>query len=178
MPTVTPTVRIALPIAADAAPPAEELHLRALEPQDIATLSQRFAAIEPWTLYPFSAAAFETFFTQHDPGAERFAFVSDDCLAGAAVIRPNWLRGPYLQFLTVFPEFHGKGFAPAFLKWFESEAKKGQHKNLWVATSDFNTKARRIYAKFGFEPAANIDDLVKNGVNEILMRKKLSDTNS
>ena len=85
------------------------------------------------------------------------------------------LRGPYLQFLGVLPTFQRLGLGRAMLTWFEKEARARGERNLWVATSDFNQNALRFYEHQGFEHAAVLDDLVRDGISEILLRKRLCD---
>lgn len=60
------------------------------------------------------------------------------------------------------------------LGWLEGEARAGRQRNLWVAASDFNTRARGFYAGHGFVEAATLDDLVTEGRAEILMRKRVA----
>jgi ribosomal protein S18 acetylase RimI-like enzyme len=98
----------------------------------------------------------------------------DGAVAGAAVVRPGWLRGPYLQFLAVVPEAQGRGIGGALLAWMEREARGAKERNLWVAASEINTGAIRLYERFGFRQIATLDDLAWDGRAEILMRKRLT----
>jgi GNAT superfamily N-acetyltransferase len=137
-------------------------------------LGPMFAAIDPWARYPYPASALVQYLAGEEPGAPRYALLVGEETAGAAGLRLNWLRGPYLQFLAVLPTFQGLGIGALFLAWMEEQARARGERNLWVCTSDFNADALRFYARHGFEKAAVLDGLVKDGQGEILMRKQIS----
>lgn len=132
-----------------------------------------FAGIDPWAAYGYPAAALGAFLAAAEPGAHRFALQLGDAIAGAAVIRPGWLRGPYLQFLGLVPGFQRRGLGGALLAWMEREARAAKERNLWVAASEINTDAIRLYERHGFTQTAKLDDLAWDGRAEILMRKRL-----
>jgi ribosomal protein S18 acetylase RimI-like enzyme len=54
----------------------------------------------------------------------------------------------------------------------ESEA--GQVGNLWLCVSAFNSRAIAFYERQGFQPVADLPDLVTPGFAELLMRKRLA----
>jgi len=132
-----------------------------------------FAAIDPWATYGYPVSALAGFLSAQEPGAPRFALKLDAALVGAGVLRPGWLRGPYLQFLAILPGFQGRGLGSAVLDWMEREARAGNERNLWVAASEINTGALRLYERHGFTRTAKLDDLAWDGRAEILLRKRL-----
>jgi diamine N-acetyltransferase len=138
-----------------------------------AALATAFADIDPWRRYPYPAGQIETYLTTLEAGAPRFVIRLGTDIAGAVGIREMWLRGPYLQFLGVLPLYQRHGLGRVILAWFESTARRDDSRNLWVATSDFNTEAIRFYERFGFKRVVQLDDLVRDGKTEILLRKKL-----
>ena len=140
---------------------------------EVARLAAVFAAINPWAAYGYPASALSNFLSDAEVGAPRFALQIGEELAGAAVIRTAWLRGPYLQFIGVVPAHQNHGLGSAVLDWMEAEARAAKERNLWVAVSEINSDAQRLYEHHGFTPAAQLDDLVWDGRTEILMRKRL-----
>ena len=144
-----------------------------LAADDAQRLGLAFAAIDPWATYGYPASVLASFLATAEPGAPRFALVSAGKIAGAAVIRTAWLRGPYLQFLAVLPAHQGRGLGSAFLAWMEAEARAAQERNLWVAASDINADAIRFYERHGFKSTAVLDGLVYDDRTEILFRKRL-----
>ena len=131
------------------------------------------AQIDPWARHNSPASALRSYLTTVETDAPRFAILADNQLAGAMGVRKNWLRGPYLQFLVVLPAFQGTGVGRTALAWLEGEARAVGAQNLWVAASDFNTRAIAFYEAHGFQPVANLDDLVSVGMSEVLFRKRL-----
>lgn len=144
-----------------------------LDPRDAAHLGEAFAAIEPWVRYPYPPSALAGYFAQTVPGAPHFAITCDGLLAGVAGLKLDWLRGPYIQFLGVLPAFQGKGLGGAALGWLIARAQAAGERNIWVCASDFNTAARRFYATHGFAEVAILPDLVRDGRDEILLRRSL-----
>jgi len=145
-----------------------------LSPSEGKRLGAIFAGIDPWAAYGYAATTLSTFLASPEPGTQRLALMLDGDTVGAAVVRPGWLRGPYLQFLAVVPGAQGRGIGCALLAWMESEARAAKERNLWVAASEINTGAIRLYERHGFKQVAKLDDLAWDGRAEILMRKRLA----
>lgn len=133
-----------------------------------------FAAMEPWSRYPYPADVLAAYLALVEAHAPRFAIVEGDDVRGAVGVQLAWLRGPYLQFLGIVPECQGNGLGGAVLAWLERDARRCGHRNLFVCTSDFNAGAERFYARHGFARAAVLDGLVLEGTAEILLRKRLT----
>lgn len=151
--------------------------LRALRPlsrDEAQSLGAAFAAMPPWSAYPFSADALAAYLARSEPHAPRRAITCGGEIAGAVGWRLDWLRGPYLQFLGLLSAYQGRGLGEAVLTWLEHEARTAGERNLWVAVSDFNHGAIRFYARHGYVETARLDDLVRDGRSEILMRKRLA----
>lgn len=150
-----------------------EIVLEPMTPDGAGMLGEAFAGIDPWARYPFSASALEGYLGTNEAGAPRYAIRAGGALAGATGVRHAWLRGPYLQFLGVLPSFQSLGIGGRVVAWFEAEARASNERNIWVATSDFNSDALRFYERHGFQRAALLDGLVRDGVAEVLLRKRL-----
>lgn len=45
--------------------------------------------------------------------------------------------------------------------------------NLWTTATESNISAQAFYARCGFEIAGTLPNLIRPGLNEILLRKKL-----
>ena len=149
------------------------LFLTPLRAGDAGRLGTAFAAIDPWASIPYSPAALTSYFAASEPTAPRYAIRAGETLVGALGVRMNWLRGPYIQFLGLFPVGQSQRAGSRVLGWFENEARENSQNNLWVAASDTNTGALRFYRRHGFEPVAGLDGLVSDGRTEILLRKRL-----
>ncbi len=160
----SPTEAIAISATLRASPctPAEARELAAI-----------FAGMEPWSRYPFPAVALETYLASDETGAPRYAIRLQNRLAGALGLRLNWLRGPYIQFFGMAPGAQGEGAGSHVLDRLIEDARASGERNLWVASSAFNTSALRFYERHGFVRVAELDGLVQEGIDEILLRKRL-----
>jgi diamine N-acetyltransferase len=152
--------------------PVQLSPVRADEAADLAT---RMAAIPPWSTYLVKPAHLESLFRMSAGGAVALALRRSYLAAplGVAVIRSPWLIGPYMQFLGLDPSAQGQGIGTRVLRWMEAEAKLVGARNLWICAAGFNADAQRLYHRNGFETVVALEDLIQDGVPEILMRKRL-----
>jgi len=140
---------------------------------DAAPLADAVAELEPWRTYAYPAPKLAAYLARAEPGAPRFVLRHDGRLAGGIGLRLNWMRGPYIQFLAVLPPLQCQGFGSAAVAWVEAQALQGGERNLWIAASEINAHARRLYERLGFREVARLDELVCDGRAEILYRKRL-----
>ena len=136
-------------------------------------LGKAFTEIDPWRRYPYPASALEAYLCGNETGAPRYVIRVGRALAGAVGVREVWLRGPYMQFLGILPSFQRLGIGKLVLDWFEAAARQRDDRNIWVTASDFNADAIRFYERFGFGRVASLEDLVRDGKTELLLRKSL-----
>jgi diamine N-acetyltransferase len=136
-------------------------------------LAEAVALLEPWRTYAHPAAKLAAFLAKREAGAPRFLLRRDGKVLGGIVVRLNWMRGPYIQFLAVLPPYQCQGVGSAVAAWVEAQARLGGDRNLWIAASEINARARRLYERLGFREVAKLDDLVCEGRSEILYRKRL-----
>lgn len=139
---------------------------------DAEVLGAAFAGMEPWLGYRVPPGRLAVFLGSSEPGCVRFAIRHEGALAGAIVIRDPWLLGPYLQFLGLLPGQQGRGLGRAVLAWMEREAPR-EARNLWLCVTASNVRARAFYERAGFELVSTLPDLVADGTDELLMRRRL-----
>lgn len=149
--------------------------LEPMVPDAAERLGDALAAIDPWARYGFTPTALTAYLADDEPGAPRYVICVNGQIAGAVGLRTSWLRGPYLQFLGIVPAYQGDGIGGSVLQWFEDNARAAGARNLWVAVSAFNSGAMRFYQQHGFQPAAELDNLLQDGISESLLRKNLCD---
>lgn len=147
--------------------------LEPLPDEAAATLGTAFAAIDPWKRLGFAPQRLTLFLSSRDENSARLAVTHGEEIAGFICVDRKWLCGPYLHFLGVLPGYQGRGIGSAVIDWFLQEAREAGERNAWVCVSDFNDRAKAIYAKHGFAEVAKLTDLVAVGAHEILMRKQL-----
>ena len=151
----------------------QSVFLAPMTPDAAVALGASLSEINPWVRYPFPKPALGAHLAAVEPGAPRFVLKAGTASCGAVGLRLNWFSGPYLQFLGILPEHQGQGLGSMVLSWLEVRARAQNARNLWVAASDFNAGAIRLYERHGFRRVAVIDGLVSDGLNEVLLRKKL-----
>lgn len=148
--------------------------LKPLETEVGEHLARGLSAISPWRDYDLGSEHLASFLGRGEPGAQRYAIFVGGAVAGAAIIWPNWLRGPYLQFLGLLDSHQGLGVGACVLGWLEKTARqRATNRNVWIMVSDFNIRARAFYRRQGYEEVAPIPDVVKDGMGEVLIRKRL-----
>ena len=151
-----------------------ELAIGCLAPLDRSAaglLAERLAAMDPWRRLGYESNVLQRYLSGDSPALTRFRIDCDGELAGVVAVRWPWLHGPYLELLAVLPDHQGRGLGSAVLRWLAAEA--GASRNLWVAVSAFNEPARRFYARHGFVEIGAVPGLVRDGFDEILLRKAL-----
>ncbi len=154
-------------------PGASPLIAEPMTESEAGPLAEAVAALEPWRTYRYPAEKLAAYLAKAEPGAPRFILYRDGETAGGIGLRLNSMRGPYIQFLAILPPFQGQGLGSALIAWVEAEARAGGERNLWIAASEINADARRLYERLGFREMARLEDLVCEGRSEILYRKRL-----
>jgi GNAT superfamily N-acetyltransferase len=136
-------------------------------------LGPKTAAIGPWAYYGSNAGSITAAFKNRGDGAVCYQVHCGADLVGAVVICCPWLAGPYLQLLAIMPAHQNRGIGATILSWFEAEA-RDHYRNLWLCVSAFNVAAHRFYRSHGFERVATLAGLLRDGDDELLMRKRLA----
>jgi ribosomal protein S18 acetylase RimI-like enzyme len=150
-----------------------DVSLRGLPPGEPVRLGPLFAAIDPWARLGYKPEALAGYLATIEKSAPRYAIMVGNEVAGAAGVRFNWLRGPYLQFLGILPAYQKRKLGGAFLAWLVHEARRHGEQNVWVLSSTFNDGALRFYEANGFVRTGEIPDLVAPDTAEILLRRRL-----
>lgn len=161
---------ITLPSAPGGGPAAS---LAAMTAEDAVALAPLFAAMDPWQRYGMTAGSLTAYFSEADANAPRYVVTCNNERAGVIVMNWHWLGGPYVQFLGMVPDYQKAGLGGRVLHWFETEARTRAARNIWIAASDFNAPALAFYMSRGFKRVAVLDDLLRDGIAEILLRKRL-----
>jgi diamine N-acetyltransferase len=137
-------------------------------------LAPELAAIDPWARLGSTTERLMAGLTRaDDPLLRCRCLLVDGKLAGAMAVRSDWLLGPYLLHLSVLPAFQRQGAGRWMLREFETEARRAKARNLWVCGSAFNAPALALYQSQGFVRVGLLDDLIVDGLDEVLLRKRL-----
>jgi GNAT superfamily N-acetyltransferase len=140
--------------------------------QEAQDLAAALVTMDPWRTLEYQADALALYLSRPDPTLMRFTIKASGHTAGVLCLRYPWLKGIYLELLALFPPYQGLGLGRQIISWTEARARP-QTKNFWVAVSSFNHRASRFYLNLGFTQVGCLQDLIKEGCDELLLRKIL-----
>ena len=139
-----------------------------LRPQDVPECAELMTSSEPWLTL---GVAFEVARSVlADPARETYAVRDDRGVAGFVVLDMRGLVSGYIQILCVRPDCRGRGLGSSLIRWAEERISRDSP-NVFICVSSFNTNARRLYERLGFEPVGVLRNFIVSGHDEILLRK-------
>jgi ribosomal-protein-alanine N-acetyltransferase len=130
--------------------------------------AQLMIASDPWVTLriPFEVA----FAALTDQGKEAYVVRDAEGVAGVIVLDLRGLVAGYIQILCVRPDCRGHGLGSMLIGWAENRIAP-HSPNVFICVSSFNSGARRLYERLGFEPVGALSDFIVTGHDEILLRK-------
>jgi ribosomal protein S18 acetylase RimI-like enzyme len=137
------------------------------DPADFAICAKMMSRTDPWITLGMDedhcAKAFE--------GAYREIFVLKDGneIAGFVIIQPQGTFKGYIQTLCIAESYRGKGYGNRMLHFCQDRI-LAYSPNIFICVSSFNEDALRMYTRFGFEKVGELENFVKTGFTEILLR--------
>jgi [ribosomal protein S18]-alanine N-acetyltransferase len=92
---------------------------------------------------------------------------------GLALVRERGVAGaPYLVSIAVAPHVRNQGAGSQLLAYAESLF-RGRYRHFFLCVSSFNPRARAFYERHGYQAAGVLPDFIVDGLDEILMMKRL-----
>ena len=108
-----------------------------------------------------------------NPAKEVLVAVNGSSVDGFVIIDLNGAFVGYLQTIGVRVEARGQGVGTALIRAAEERIfQRGP--NVFICVSAFNTDARRLYERLGYETVGTLKDYLIAGYDEILLRKSIS----
>lgn len=94
---------------------------------------------------------------------------------GAMVMTMDGMAGlPYLNLLGVKKNCRGMGIGSSLVKIFIGVAEAQGAPNMFIMTSHFNVRAKKLYQSLGFQPQCLLKDVMHKGVSEWLFMRPAS----
>jgi len=93
-------------------------------------------------------------------------------IAGFVIIQVCGTFSGYIQTICIGENYRGKGFGTRLLQFCESRILKFSP-NVFICVSSFNKGAMKLYYDFGFKLVGELDNFVKEGFTELLLRKSV-----
>ncbi|MBS1577805.1 MAG: GNAT family N-acetyltransferase [Bacteroidetes bacterium] len=78
----------------------------------------------------------------------------------------------YIQTLCIKEAYRGNGLGKQLLQFAEERIFQSSP-NVFICVSVFNEPAKKLYYKSGFQEVGVLKDFIKNGVDELLLRKTI-----
>ncbi|CAK0761909.1 N-acetyltransferase domain-containing protein [Gammaproteobacteria bacterium] len=154
--------------------------IRTLDESESEKIAQQLCCIDPWRTLGYSSARLRNYLLSTDPCLRCRIIVTNSTdiansqrAAGVFCVRFPWLLGAYLELFAIFPDYQKLGLGSEVLAWMEQRV-AADTRNLWLMVSSFNNPAMAFYGKQGYQIIGKIDNLIKEGYDEMLLRKRLS----
>jgi len=106
------------------------------------------------------------------PFKEIYIAEIDHKVAGFVILQTAGTFKGYIQTICVSEEFRGKGIGKKLLQFCENTILK-YSPNIFICVSSFNKGAAKLYYDFGFKFVGELDNFVKEGFTELLLRKSV-----
>lgn len=103
---------------------------------------------------------------------EVFIMCDNSQIVGFVILQMEGTFKGYIQTICVSEDFRGKGFGKKLLKFCEERILKISP-NIFICVSSFNTGALQLYTSFGFKIVGELNNFVKEGFTELLLRKSI-----
>jgi [ribosomal protein S18]-alanine N-acetyltransferase len=140
------------------------------DPGDFNICANIMSGTDPWiTLemsYSLCRKAFEGIFR------EVYIIRSGKDIAGFVIVQVSGTFAGYIQTLCISESFRGKGLGTKLLLFCEDRIHKFSP-NIFICVSSFNERAIKLYYKFGFKYIGELDNFVREGFSELLLRKTI-----
>jgi len=137
---------------------------------EIDACARMMSGSEPWiTLgrdYAASRAILE------DRSKERYVGREGNEVAGFLILNMAGAFVGYIQTVCVAAEKRGRGIGERLVKFAEERIFRDSP-NVFLCVSSFNSGARRLYERLGYNVVGELSDYIVAGYGEILMRKTL-----
>ena len=138
------------------------------EPSQFDRCARMMAVQDPWKRIGFSVDDCRGSF--EGDWREVHGLFQEGELCGFAVIQPKGTFKGYIQTLCIDPGFQRRGLGSVLLEHCESVIRT-YSPNVFICVSEFNTVARNLYRFHGYSEVGTLDNFLKPGFHELLLRK-------
>ena len=126
------------------------------------------AASEPWiTLGIDHTSCLKAF---EGTGKEVYVAIDHNTIAGFAILQVCGSFKGYIQTLFVRNDMRSKGLGKKMLQFCEKKI-LSISPNIFICVSSFNKGALKLYEEFGFIQVGLLPNFVRDGFDELLLRK-------
>jgi len=101
---------------------------------------------------------------------EIYVVETENEIAGFVIIQTCGTFSGYIQTICMSETYRGRGLGTKLLQFCEKRILKFSP-NVFICVSSFNKGAIRLYNNFGFRLVGELENFVKEGFSELLLRK-------
>ncbi len=140
------------------------------DPGKFGVCALMMSSSDPWiTLGIDYHACLEAF---KGPCKEIYILENDDEIAGFVILQICGTFSGYIQTICINRKYRGEGLGKRLLYFCEERIHKISP-NIFICVSSFNRGAIKLYYEFGFKLVGELKDFVKEGFDELLLRKTI-----
>ena len=147
----------------------EEINIRqTIDPEEFAICALMMSKTDPWiTLEMDYDQCLKAF-----PGEckEIHVIEAGKVIAGFIILQTAGTFSGYIQTICIDEAFRGKGLGKKLLSYSEQRI-LSYSPNIFICVSSFNKGALKLYYDFGFRLVGELENFVKEGFTELLLRK-------
>jgi [ribosomal protein S18]-alanine N-acetyltransferase len=136
--------------------------------KDFEICARMMSVTDPWiTLQMDYAQCLKAF---EGECKEIYTIDVDKKVAGFVILQTCGTFSGYIQTICIADDYRGKGFGRKLLGFCEERILKFSP-NVFICVSSFNKGAIKLYYDFGFKLIGEMDNFVREGYSELLLRK-------
>jgi [ribosomal protein S18]-alanine N-acetyltransferase len=138
------------------------------DPADFSVCAGMMSATDPWVTLDMN---YDQCLKAFDGCCKEVYLIKIDSeIAGFVIIQTGGTFAGYIQTICISEKFRGRGLGTRLLLFCEERILKISP-NIFICVSSFNKGAARLYYGFGFRLIGELDNFVKEGFTELLLRK-------
>ena len=138
------------------------------DPKEFEVCARMMSLTDPWiTLhmdFDLCMAAFDGSYK------EIYIIDAENVIAGFVILQVAGTFSGYIQTICINEQFRGQGLGRKLLGFCEERILKFSP-NVFICVSSFNKGALKLYQNFGFKLIGEMDNFVREGYSELLLRK-------
>jgi ribosomal-protein-alanine N-acetyltransferase len=93
-------------------------------------------------------------------------------LSGFVILQVCGTFSGYIQSICISEKYRGLGFGTSIIEFCENRILRFSP-NIFICVSSFNTGAIKLYYKMGYTLVGELDNFLKEGFTELLLRKSV-----
>ena len=106
------------------------------------------------------------------PDCEVYVAREDGAVRGFIIVMTHGALLGYIRIICVDPDERSRGLGSRLIAFAEQRIFR-EWPNAFLFVSSFNTRARALYERLGYEAVGEMKDYIVRGASEILMRKTI-----